>query len=105
MVALFTSSWEGAVQLLISPGTYAIIVLFLLANVLMEYWKQRALGLFGALYVIPIYQVEMIVGGTLFGAMFFGEFEDMSTLYLFLFFVAIVIDVIGVSILASSTGI
>lgn len=40
--------------------SWIFIALFILSNIAVEYWKQRALAKFDALYVIPVYQVEII---------------------------------------------
>eukprot|EP00494_Astrolonche_serrata_P031006 UN31275 len=83
---------------------WMFIFAFAYVNLELEYWKQKALGLFGALFVVPIYQIEVIVGGILLGAVYFEELADLSTLDLIMFFVAIGLTLAGVGILSLSTG-
>eukprot|EP00494_Astrolonche_serrata_P027913 UN28178 len=84
--------------------SYVIILAFGYVNFALEYWKQKALGLFGALYVVPIYQVIVIIGGILLGAVYFEELEGLSDSDLLLFMVAVGLTIIGVGLLAYSTG-
>jgi len=83
---------------------YVIIILLILANVWLEYWKQRALGLFGALYVVPIFQVMLIVGGILVGAVYFEEFAQLDDTQIILFCLSICLCLIGVGVLAASSA-
>lgn len=103
IVASTFNSSENAINNWTNFITYLLCVLFVMANIGLEYWKQKALSLFGALFVVPIYQVLVIVGGILFGAIYFEELNRMSRLYLVVFFMAIVMTLIGVAILASKT--
>eukprot|EP01084_Bolivina_argentea_P026890 49999_1 len=88
--------WE---HVFVSWIPYTLIILLIIANISMEYWKQKALAKFDAMYVIPIYQVELIIGGILFGAIYFDELSILNQERLALFLTAIVINLIGVSIL------
>jgi len=83
---------------------YVIVILLVLANVWLEYWKQRALGLFGALYVVPIFQVMLIVGGILVGAVYFEEFAQLDGTQTALFCLSICLCLIGVGVLAASSA-
>lgn len=94
----------GGNSQLTSPWFYLITVFFLLANFSAEKWKQRALGVFGAMYVVPIYQVVVIVGGISVGAVYFKEFESLSTLNLFMFVLGVGITLAGVYVLAVAEG-
>ena len=76
--------------------TYALVIAFLAANVATEYWKQKALANFGALYVVPIFQVVVIVGGITFGVIYFEELETMETANIIFFIIAILITLTGV---------
>ena len=76
--------------------TYVLVVGFFAANVATEYWKQKALANFGALYVVPIFQVVVIVGGITFGAIYFEELETMNPANIFFFIIAILITLTGV---------
>jgi len=102
-VSLFVS-WQQTGEILRSAGTWLILVGFVVTNVCLEHFKQKALSFFGALLVVPIYQVQVIVFGILCGAIFFNELHALSTAHLCLFFVAIAITICGVAVLSSSMG-
>ena len=83
--------------------TYLFFVLFLLFNFLMEYWRQKALNLFSTMYCVPLFQVTLVVFAVFTGAIFFDEFAEISTFYLIMFFVGVIIICIGVVILSVMT--
>ena len=83
--------------------TYLFFVLFLAFNFLMEYWRQKALNLFSTMYCVPLFQVTLVVFAVFTGAIFFDEFAEISTFYLILFFVGVIIICIGVVILSVMT--
>ena len=37
---------------------YVSLILFIIANIGLVYWKEKALSIFGALHVVPIYHVS-----------------------------------------------
>ena len=79
---------------------YLMLSLFLLfGNILLEYFRQRSLKLFNSLYVIPIFQVKLIVIGTIFGGLYFNEFISVTTTQLTIFFISVGITACGVFIL------
>jgi len=84
---------------------YVIVVLLICANSWLEYWKQRSLGLFGALYVVPIFQVMLIVGGILVGAVYFEEFSGLGTTQVVCFVISICLCLVGVAVLAASSAV
>ncbi len=59
--------------------------------------RQRALAYFGALFVVSIYQVLLIVGSAMMGAVFFNEFAGLAAYELVLFILAIIITMMGVA--------
>jgi len=83
--------------------TYLFFVLFVLFNFLMEYWRQKALNLFSTMYCVPLFQVTLVFFSVFTGAIFFSEFDGMSTLYLSLFFFGVLVICIGVVILSVVT--
>jgi drug/metabolite transporter (DMT)-like permease len=66
---MLSLTFDGDNQLGV-PWFWLLIVMFALGNVALEYWKQKALGIYGALYVVPIYQVIVIIGGIIVGGMY-----------------------------------
>jgi len=60
------------------PTPYLIFGTFLLFNLLMEFFKQRALATFSALIVVPVFQVNLVVLSVIGGAIYFSEFAGME---------------------------
>lgn len=83
--------------------TYLFFVLFIGFNFLMEYWRQKALNLFSTMYCVPLFQVTLVVFSVFTGAIFFSEFEELSTLYLLLFLLGVLIICGGVVVLSVVT--
>lgn len=83
--------------------SYVIIVLWIACLLLMEYWRQKALSHFGALYVVPTFSVIAITLTSIIGMVFFKEYPN-STLNWVLFIVGIIVTVIGVMILSFDIG-
>eukprot|EP01084_Bolivina_argentea_P256650 432171_1 len=79
---------------------YLLVFLNILVNILLEYWRQKALAAFGALITVPMYQVLYVIGASVLGAVYFDEFISVLLYELALFIVAIIITLIGVIILA-----
>ena len=61
-----------------------------------EYWRQKALGHFGALYVVPLFAVGAIILESLMGMIFFQEYRNMSMQNSIYFCVGIAITILGV---------
>jgi len=87
-----------------SYGFWLIFLGLLWANCFLEWWKQKALSMFGALYVVPIFQVMLVVGGVVVGAVYFDEFAQLSRFELAMFIVSLTCCLVGVGILAASTA-
>eukprot|EP00483_Globobulimina_turgida_P011714 UN11736 len=68
-------------------------------------YRQKGLRAFGAIYVIPIYQVFVITLGTAMGAIYFKEMDNMNVANSLLFVSSVFITCIGVIILALSNNI
>eukprot|EP01084_Bolivina_argentea_P140580 247086_1 len=83
---------------------YITIIGIVIVNVLLEMFRQTAIKFFDARYVVPIFQVMLILGAAMMGAIFFGEFASLSTIHLTLFIIAIFITVLGVAVLAFQIG-
>lgn len=60
------------------PTPYWIFGTFLLFNLLMEFFKQKALAQFSALIVVPVFQVNLVVLSVIGGAIYFSEFDGME---------------------------
>mmetsp|Transcript_17420 Transcript_17420/g.21440 ORF Transcript_17420/g.21440 Transcript_17420/m.21440 type:complete len:426 (-) Transcript_17420:84-1361(-) len=89
----FIDAWETAF-------TYVTFGIFLILICALEYFRQKALRLYNSLYVIPIFQVGLIIYGTVLGGLFFNEFNQLSQLNLTFFFISLAITVCGVGLLA-----
>lgn len=76
----------------------------IVCNFLLEYFRQRALKYFDAVIVIPIYQVFLLVGSILMGAMFYDEFDDMATSNIGMFALSIMIILVGIVMMALNFG-
>ena len=87
-----------------SAGFWLILIGLIWANAFLEYWKQKALSQFGALYVVPIFQVILVVGGVVVGAVYFDEFAQLNRFELAMFIVSITFCLIGVGILSASSA-
>eukprot|EP01084_Bolivina_argentea_P308056 532567_1 len=85
--------------------TYIYIIGIFVINFLLEMYRQKGLRIFGAIYIIPIYQVFVITLGTTMGAIYFNEMENMTTFNSILFISSVFITCIGVIILALSNNI
>jgi len=84
--------------------SYFTLIGVIVTNFLLEFFRQRGLSFFHAVYVVPINQCVLIVLGTVMGGLYFREFEKMSALDGALFCLAIVMTVMGVFILAFNSG-
>eukprot|EP01084_Bolivina_argentea_P310445 537220_1 len=86
---------------IVSDWFFWFIVLgCVVVNFMLEYFRQRALACFGAMFVVPIYQVLYVIGAALFGAVYFGEFDQLNSLDLILFMSSLLMSLFGVLILA-----
>ena len=62
---------------------------------------NRALAMFDALQVVPIYQTYWMIAGTLGGFVYFDELEEMDALSKGMFFLGALISLVGIGILSS----
>mmetsp|Transcript_29808 Transcript_29808/g.48525 ORF Transcript_29808/g.48525 Transcript_29808/m.48525 type:complete len:512 (+) Transcript_29808:74-1609(+) len=83
-------------------ATYVYIAGIFVINFLLEKYRQKGLRAFGAIYVIPIYQVLVITLGTSMGAIYFKEMQNMTVLNFLLFVASVFVTCCGVVILALS---
>lgn len=81
------NSPEPASERFSTPWPYVFIVAFILCNLSMEIWKQKALQQFESVYIVPVFQAALIVLAVLTGGVFFKEFNSMAALNLVIFFV------------------
>ena len=84
--------------------SYFTLLGVVLTNFLLEFFRQRGLSFFHAVYVVPINQCMLIVLGTVMGGLYFREFERMGVRDGALFCLAILLTVMGVFILAFNSG-
>ena len=84
--------------------SYVIITLWVACMILMEYFRQKALSHFGALYVIPIFAVMSIIMSAVIGMIYFEEYNQFTVTSGILFAVGIIITVIGVLVLSFDVG-
>eukprot|EP00484_Ammonia_sp_Unknown_P029764 CAMPEP_0197049678 /NCGR_PEP_ID=MMETSP1384-20130603/24761_1 /TAXON_ID=29189 /ORGANISM="Ammonia sp." /LENGTH=546 /DNA_ID=CAMNT_0042481993 /DNA_START=30 /DNA_END=1670 /DNA_ORIENTATION=- len=85
--------------------TYVYIGGIVLINFMLEKFRQKGLRAFGAIYVIPIYQVLVITLGTTMGAIYFKEMHNMTPLHSALFVLSVFVTCGGVIMLALSSNI
>jgi len=97
---VFLNSPEPAAERFASPWPYMFLVLFVLCNVAMEIWKQRALQQFESVYIVPVFQAALIVLAVLTGGVYFKEFNEMKPFNLVIFGVGLGTVAAGVFFLA-----
>eukprot|EP01084_Bolivina_argentea_P204942 350080_1 len=98
------SSKETANANAVNWYSYFTLICVIITNIALEFFRQRGLSYFHAVYVVPINQVVLIVMGTILGGLYFEEFDNMPIVDGILFCVAISMTVIGVFILAFNSG-
>jgi len=81
--------------------TYMFIFFFVVCNVGMEYWRQKALNVFSAMYCVPLMQVSLVIFSVMSGGIFFSEFKTMSAWRVVIFAVGVGIICVGVGILSA----
>jgi len=84
--------------------SYFTLIGVIITNVALEFFRQRGLAYFHAVYVVPINQVVLIVMGTILGGLYFEEFDSMPALDAGMFIFAIFMTVVGVFVLAFNSG-
>lgn len=95
------NSPEPASERFATPWPYVFILAFVLCNLSMEIWKQKALQQFESVYIVPVFQAALIVLAVLTGGVYFKEFNDMAALNLVIFFlVGLATVAAGVFVLA-----
>ena len=82
------------------PTVWVILFNFICMNVVMEYWKQKALASFSALVVVPLFQVMLVVLAVITGAIYFDEFKGMAAYSIICFSFGLVIVCYGMFVLA-----
>jgi len=83
---------------------YLTVVVVIAVNVALEIFRQKALLYFDASFVVPLFQVSLILGSSTMGGVFFEEFQTLSTLYLILLALSIGVTLLGVAVLAYDVG-
>merc|ERR1719242_280660 len=98
-VSIISSSVSSNEALKTNATDFVSYILFILWGVCLfsvEYWRQKALGHFGALYVVPIFAVGCIILESLLGMIFFQEYKNMSMTNAIYFGIGIAVTIIGV---------
>jgi len=83
---------------------WVILFNFLLMNVVMEYWKQKALASYNALVVVPLFQVALTVLTVVTGAIYFEEFAGMEDFKILCFVGGLGVVCLGMYIVAGDDG-
>ena len=81
--------------------TYILMIIWTVTVVSLEYWRQKALAIYISTYVMSIYRVFIIVGGVLFGALYFNDFQYSNKLEIVLFVFSVCVAMCGVFIVAT----
>jgi len=104
MKSLVTELGTFEVSYLVDWFFWSTIAVVIGVNVALEFFRQRALYYFDAVYVVPIFSVLLILGSSVMGGVFFHEFDNLESLQLILFPVSILVTLFGVGILAYNVG-
>ncbi len=73
--------------------SYFTLIGVIITNFALEFFRQRGLSYFHAVYVVPINQVVLIVMGTVMGGLYFKEFNNMQLLDGIMFIIAIITNI------------
>eukprot|EP01084_Bolivina_argentea_P320388 555880_1 len=107
IMSLLGSSIESIENLQINGSdflTYLLIIFYITTMLFMELFRNRGLAYFGALYVLPIFEVWTLILSSCIGAIYFQELQYIEPFQGTLFFIGIIILSIGVIILAWDVG-
>jgi len=74
--------------------------MFILANITMEYWKQKALSSFDSLFVVPVFQVMLVMMLVMTTGIYYEDFQEMGSGAILFFAVGVVVTCVGVAILS-----
>jgi len=106
-VSLISSTLESKENMktnLSDPLTYVMVALWPTCMLLMEYFRQKALSLFGAIYVVPFFSVLAIVETSILGMVYFEEYVGFEALNVALYCIGILTVVSGVLVLSLDVG-
>lgn len=92
-----TSSGENQFR---NPLAYLFVGVLVVSNTASIYWMQRALQLFDALIVVPMFQVTFSILSILTGAIYFEEIYSFSALQGGLFPLGVFITILGIWLLS-----
>ncbi len=92
-----TSSGENQFS---NPLAYLFVGVLVVSNTASIYWMQRALQLFDALIVVPMFQVTFSILSILTGAIYFEEIYSFSALQGGLFPLGVFITILGIWLLS-----
>lgn len=106
-VSLAASSFESKANFetnLEDPLSYLMALLWPTCMLCMEYFRQRALSLFGAIYVVPLFSVLDIILTSVLGMIYFEEYVGFAAVDAVLFSVGILVVIAGVLVLSLDIG-
>jgi len=97
-----TLSGENEFQITASTisTSYVLVIFFIGSNAWMELSKQEAMGLFGNMFVVPVYQVIIIVGLVITCGIYYGDFQEMKSGPIVVFSIGVITCAAGITYLA-----
>ena len=81
-----------------------MVALWPICMLSMEYFRQKALSLFGAIYVVPLFSVLCITLTSILGMVYFEEYIGFEAVNVALYTVGIVTVISGVLVLSLDVG-
>jgi hypothetical protein len=97
---LISESTTSGVNQFSHPLAYVFIGILVFSNVSEVYWMQKALQLFDALIVVPMFSVTVSVLSIVTGAVFFNEIAEFQMKQIILFPLGVLITLCGVYLLS-----
>ena len=94
------STSDGGVNEFAQPTTYCFLLILLVSNVSEIYWMQRALQMFDALIVVPLFTVTVSMLSIVTGIIFFDELKTFTWTQFVLFPVGVLVTLSGVYLLS-----
>merc|ERR1712241_204414 len=86
------------------PLSYVVVALWPTCMLSMEYFRQKALSLFGAIYVVPLFEVLCITLTSIIGMVYFEEYIGWKALNVGIYVLGILVVITGVLVLSLDVG-
>merc|ERR1711973_54394 len=83
---------------------YIVVALWPICMLSMEYFRQKALSLFGAIYVVPLFEGICITLTSIIGMVYFEEYVGWKALNVGLYIFGILVVIAGVLVLSLDVG-